>query len=63
MALYTVHLVHIQTRDISEYSVTAMSDVNAYLKAFLLAGIDADEIDDYDKRAIHIMNLSDAGGE
>lgn len=59
MALYKVYFVHNRDRTITEVNVVANCETNAFMKALKPAGIDPDDIDDYDKHAEHVFDLSD----
>lgn len=63
MALYTVYLVHIKNRNIVKTDVVAKSELDAYLKAFTGALSGVLDIDEWDKHAEHIFDLTEDDDE
>ena len=59
MKLYKVFLIRIDNRAVSEINVTARNASDAIIKAFIFEKIPADMLDDFDKHAQFICDLTE----
>lgn len=59
MKLYKVFLIRIDNRNVSETNVAARNASDAIIKAFIFEQIPADELDNFDKHAQFICDLTE----